>query len=228
MAWCSSAGMPTPVSATVNPDELPILGRVHRDTLPPSGVNFTALLSRLYRICLKRVRSAQTSRSRRHGGARPAMRLISASGRIMASTSRQRIARAVNASCSISMRPASILERSRISLITCIRCRAPPLHVRPRAFLLIASGPLLPSASRSEKPMMALRGVRSSWLMRARNALLRRLACSRRCRATTKSVTSVSSTMRSGGLSVSVRSGSSATRSQAAPAARGSSNSGSK
>ncbi len=43
---------------------------------------------------------------------------------------------------------------------------------------LAPTAPAMPLRKRSEKPMMALSGVRSSWLMPARNSLFARLAAS--------------------------------------------------
>ncbi len=72
--------------------------------------------------------------------------------------------------------PASTLARSRMSLMSWSRWR--PLV---RMLLLYLSwrsfrSPKVLSERISEKPMMALRGVRNSWLMLARNWLLARLA----------------------------------------------------
>ena len=77
--------------------------------------------------------------------------------------------------------PASILERSRISLINCSN--------RLLLFLIILmysslSASFSVMASISEKPTIELRGVRISWLMFAKNADFKRLlssACSLAC-----------------------------------------------
>ena len=72
--------------------------------------------------------------------------------------------------------PASIFERSRMSLINCNRCAEPCLMWLTKRFCLALSSPGVPSARSSEKPTMAFSGVRNSWLMLARN-LLFRLGC---------------------------------------------------
>ena len=65
------------------------------------------------------------------------------------------------------MRPASILDRSRMSLIKASRCRpAPSTRSSGSRSCFSASAS---SRSISLTPMMALSGVRSSWLILARN-----------------------------------------------------------
>ena len=73
--------------------------------------------------------------------------------------------------------PASILERSRMSLINPRRC-FPLEWICSRNRLRVAgvNWPLPASINSSENPRMALRGVRSSWLMLARKTLLWRFA----------------------------------------------------
>ena len=68
------------------------------------------------------------------------------------------------------MRPASIFDMSRMSLMTSSRYW--PLWWMSRQYsryLSVPSGPNIPDSMISEKPMMALSGVRSSWLILARN-----------------------------------------------------------
>ena len=79
---------------------------------------------------------------------------------------------------SSSILPASTLERSRISLISWSRWR--PLTSTLLMYLVCFSfsSPKVWSHRISEKPIMALRGVRSSWLILARNSLLVRVAVS--------------------------------------------------
>ena len=75
-------------------------------------------------------------------------------------------ASAKDSSCS-SIRPASIFDRSRMSLISASRCRpAPSTRSSGSRSCFNASAS---SRSISVTPMMALSGVRSSWLMLARN-----------------------------------------------------------
>ena len=74
--------------------------------------------------------------------------------------------------------PASILDRSRMSLMIASRCSAAPA-ILPNLSAWSASR--LPRRCRTcVRPMMAFIGVRISWLMLARNALLARLAASAR------------------------------------------------
>src|SRR5436190_4666588 len=65
------------------------------------------------------------------------------------------------------MRPASILDRSRMSLIKASRCRAAPSTRSSGSRSCFAAS--ASSRSISLTPMMALSGVRSSWLILARN-----------------------------------------------------------
>ncbi|MNL70789.1 hypothetical protein D3C87_1958440 [compost metagenome] len=77
--------------------------------------------------------------------------------------------------------PASIFDMSRISLMTLSRCL--PLSWMSRAYseyLGEPTGPNMPVKRISEKPRMALSGVRSSWDMLARNSDLALLAASAR------------------------------------------------
>ena len=66
--------------------------------------------------------------------------------------------------------PASTLERSKMSLMSDNRCwplvKMSPVYSR----WLSVMSPTRPSLRASENPMMALSGVRSSWLMVARNS----------------------------------------------------------
>ena len=79
---------------------------------------------------------------------------------------------------SSSIRPASILDRSRMSLMSDSRCR-PDSRMSPRySACLSLISPNIRSERTSEKPMIALSGVRSSCDMLARNSLLCRLAVS--------------------------------------------------
>ena len=68
------------------------------------------------------------------------------------------------------MPPASIFDMSRMSLMT--SSRYSPLSRMSREYSLYfsaPSGPNIAASMISEKPMMALSGVRSSWLILARN-----------------------------------------------------------
>ncbi len=82
------------------------------------------------------------------------------------------------AASSSSIRPASILDRSRMSLMSESRCRPEESMSCRYSSCLSLSSPNMRSSSASEKPMMALSGVRSSWDMLARNSDLCRFAIS--------------------------------------------------
>ena len=135
---------------------------------PPSGVNFTALESRFSTICLSRRWSA----TRRMPWP---IRAVSLSCLSSARPDTTRIASLRNGSsstCSGSsrIRPASILDMSRTSLITSSRYW--PLwwmSEQYSRYLSVPRGPNMPAAMISENPIIALSGVRSSWLILARN-----------------------------------------------------------
>src|SRR5207302_1770006 len=74
------------------------------------------------------------------------------------------------------MRPASILDRSRMSLIKASRCRAAPSTRSSGSVSCFKAS--ASSRSISLTPIMALSGVRSSWLILARNCDLCWLAIS--------------------------------------------------
>ena len=137
-------------------------------TVPPSGVNFKALLSRLYRICLNRTRSAYTEKVSSACSMR--IFLAIASGRITDSTSGS-ASETLKVSRLSSSNPDSIFDRSRMSLISCSRWRAPFRTCPTKRCCLSVRSPAVFSAKRSEKPMIAFSGVRSSWLILARNWL---------------------------------------------------------
>ena len=83
-----------------------------------------------------------------------------------------------NVPSSSSSIPASTLDKSKISLIRLSRY-LPLLRTSSRYSSCLAfTSPNILSSSTSENPMMALRGVRSSWDMLARNSDLWRLAIS--------------------------------------------------
>src|ERR1022692_208741 len=121
-ASCSSMGIPRPVSLTETVRR-PRRSVASTQILPPSGVNLTALLSRLNKICLNRMRSAKTVTS----GPMllcTAMLLAAAAARMLVRTSARTVVTGTFSRLS-SRRPASTFERSRMSLINASRCRAP-------------------------------------------------------------------------------------------------------
>ena len=103
---------------------------------------------------------------------------FSAIGRTVVATSSTSAATANDSRCS-SILPASILERSRMSLMSASRWRAGAQDALERLDLVRrARGSRASSSSISLTPMMAFSGVRSSWLMLARNCDLCWLASS--------------------------------------------------
>src|SRR5215472_4265013 len=169
-----------------------VLDRHHNDgavdrgataTRPPWSVNLMAFERRLIRICLTARLSA--TRSGRSGGT-STTRSSLASRAFRASRSQQPVMTVArrNGSGLISKSPVSSLLMSRMPFTTDRRC-APESWIR-FAYSRRRSGSsrIWPSfISISEKPMMALSGVRSSWLTVARKRLLSLLACSASVRA---------------------------------------------
>ena len=140
-------------------------------TVPPSGVNLMALEARLSSICFTLPGSASTSPASTTVDC-SAMLFVAASGSIVLMTWSTDSATDIMLSRS-SIWPASTFERSRMSLIKPSRC-LPLVVIWPTNRLRVASSncPSLASLSSSEKPMIELSGVRSSWLMLARKTLL--------------------------------------------------------
>ena len=160
---------PIPVSLTSNSSWMSSTLCVHLTLteISPSSVNLRALLTKLLRICCMRngspMRFNGTSRdicwisSMCFSSARPKCSLM------VWFTSASKL----NCVDSISSLPASIFEKSSMSLIILSRvCDAPSIWIR---FVCWS----LSSAARCEslvRPIMALSGVRISWLMRARKS----------------------------------------------------------
>ena len=158
----SFSAMPMPVSITFS-TKSPLGSRAAATrTSPPAGVNFTAFDSRLMRICFTARESAIS------GGRSVGTSVRSASLPALArSLTRRRQERTTSDTCSFSLcssnLPASIFERSRMSLMIFSRCT--PLSWMSLAYSLYCSLPSGPNISRcitSEKPMTAFKGVRSS------------------------------------------------------------------
>ena len=150
-------------------------------TTLPRSVNLTELLSRLSRIWRSRLTSpisvsgrCGVDAARRSPG--PSRRRVSGSARRRASTHSRRL----NGAVSSSMRPASIFEKSRMSLMI---VSSASLLVR----MIVASSRCSASRSlRSSRPLMpmtAFIGVRISWLMAARKVLFAAFAASAAARA---------------------------------------------
>ena len=144
---------------------------------PPLSVNLMALPSRFIRQppCRKRGSvwivcgiAVVHSQSSRRSFAWAETRIVESTfERISCGEQRDRVH---------SIRPASILERSRMSLISVSRCR--PLASIVSRYSSRRCGDPKPRRRTSVKPSIPLSGVRISWLMCARNSLLAALAAS--------------------------------------------------
>src|SRR5215510_5826008 len=175
---CCSGVIPMPVSATAMSIQLrPSTTFLTRSLTSPCLVNLQALLNRLSRIC--RSRMGSTVSCPRFSCASRTSRFLfcSASCRAVPMTSSSSGARFTVSGLSSSL-PASILERSSTWLMRPRRW-VPARWTRrsgSSAFSVPKRGALLTIISVS--PMMALSGVRSSWLMLATNCDLCWLAIS--------------------------------------------------
>jgi len=184
MASSLSWAMPMPLSLTSMPSTTvgDCCSSFTSIRTPPFWVNFSALPTRLVMIWRRRAGSTSICAGSDCGytTSRPIC-FSSALTRMMAATS-------LTTSCtaqgmrSTSMRPASTLDRSRMSLISASRCL--PLDTMVSRWRCDCEPPLChPRLSSSAKPRMAFMGVRISWLMLARKSLLARLAASAASRA---------------------------------------------
>ena len=156
----SSAEMPHPVSCTSNV-RLDVVGlKLARTSTKPFLVNFIALPTRLKSTW--RTRWA----SRRRIGISPAPPRTSRSLLVFEALKESTISctrrRQSVGSGRISMRPASSLERSSTSLISWSSVF--PLTTIESITCSRSTSSLTPSFNSWEKPMMALSGVRMSWL----------------------------------------------------------------
>ena len=177
-----------PVSATDDVQERRVAGAldaIDGDDHPPRAVNLSALPTRLIRTCCSRSQSAVTwSGTSGVTSQRSVEPFFPARGR-RASSCSGRAARAARRAGSRLMRPASIFETSRMSLMTRSSDSADVAHERAatRAARRVRSV----SSSSPVTPMMPFIGVRISWLMFARNSLLVRFDSSACCRASSSS-----------------------------------------
>ncbi len=167
--------MPTPVSRTSMRARRPS-GRSSsraRTAISPREVNFTALFSRLTSTCRTRpgspAHAASSARSVSQLSSRP---FSSAGSAIMVVTSSM-TSRSEKSTCSSSSLPASIFEKSRMSLMT---ERSRLADVRATSTYRFCRASSCVRESRSTMPMTPFSGVRSSWLMLATNALFAAVA----------------------------------------------------
>ena len=173
---CLSAGMPMPVSATASTTRhvSPCSSSMATVTVtPPSRVNLTALPSRLSSTWRSRPGSPLRVRGMPGGtmalSASPFCWALRAIERTLACTSSRRS----NGTSSRSSLPASILEKSRMSL-TMVSSASAEAFTKAMSSRCWASS--VDSSTSSVMPRMPFMGVRISWLMLARNSLLARLA----------------------------------------------------
>ena len=154
-----SGAMPHPVSATSSASSVPSI-RARTISLPPSGMACTALRNKLSNTCVIRSRSSRTD----NGGSGS-----SASNRILrASISDRTMSRARSTS---SFSPTSV----RFSTSGRAKSRRSPTTLSRRSTSLVMMSAMrlssLPSGLASMKkranPLMALRGLRTSWAMPA-------------------------------------------------------------
>ena len=164
----SDSAMPMPVSVTVMSTSGPPV-QARTVTLPPSGVNLTALPMRLSRTCLSRSSSAvmwvgtSAASKRSSTPSWPARSRTSASTLWIASPAGKVVT-------SSSMRPASTFDRSSTSLSRARRWRPASRMSCTYSAWRSLSSPNIRSSSTSENPMTALSGVRSSCDMLARKS----------------------------------------------------------
>ena len=174
---CLAAGMPMPVSRTEtrssNGSRVPLSST--RTAISPASVNLTALLSRLASTCRRRTGSPLTRSGRSEGQLKVSSMCFCWALAAVSCTTCSRVWRNGKATDSSSRRPASILDRSRMSLRISSSDSAEPLTMS-RYSRWVASRSV--ASASSVMPMTAFIGVRISWLMLVRNVLLARLASS--------------------------------------------------
>ena len=172
-----------PVSVTVSA-RVTVLSSVAsaraRTAIPPTSVNLAALPIRLSRIWRRRVASASNASGVPASISMVRPRAFFSSWADRASAVLEIKVRSENGASSSSMRPASILEKSRTSSMMRISVAADPLTVLTMRFWRSVSAS---RASSSAVPTTPFIGVRISWLMVARKVDLAWLAASASSRA---------------------------------------------
>ena len=176
-----------PESWTVSPsDGWPSTSAARQTCTPtsPDSVNFKALPSRL----ISTWRSLPAS-SMARAGTSPSTSQVSSRCFWWAPRAIVRVTSSTNGSTAVStgstcIMPASIFEKSRMSLMTVSSTSAEVLTVSRHSRWCGVTGS---SSSSSVMPTTPLSGVRSSWLMLARNSLFARLAASARSLASRSS-----------------------------------------
>ena len=171
VSWTSTANR-AGRSAPSSPTPAGVTSAMRRTD--PSAVNLTALPTRLMSTCRSRSGSVTTA-----AGAGPTQRPSKVSP-LSAAFTRSALSTSAITACGShrrranSIRPASTLERSRMSLMRASRCLPLP-EIVSRCSSRSARVPP-PARSTSAKPRIAFRGVRISWDMFARNSLFCRSA----------------------------------------------------
>ena len=180
--FCFSTGMPTPVSVTskattelawlsavLSGRQPPFTGSTRSRTLP-WAVNFSAFDSRFFRICCRRLESVTRLRARLASTCtskrRPCDSAWWRNGRATVSST---LVKKISSASTVTV-PDSILDRSRMSEIRFRRSVPAPWMVRANSTCLALRLPSGFSASCWPRIRIELSGVRSSWLMLARNS----------------------------------------------------------
>ena len=183
--------MPMPVSRTMKckPIAAESVGsRLSRSSTSPAAVNLIALFTRFSKIWRMRTGSPMspsgTSGSMSQASSRPFSCARKASERSDSST----VSGKLKGIGSRSNLPASIFEKSRMSLMT-VRSASPDT-LTVLTYSRCSASRFVSSRS-SVMPMTPFIGVRISWLIDARNSLLARLASSAACCARMRSRKSV-------------------------------------
>ena len=177
------SGIPMPVSETVKCTIIPHSSfascRAFTAT-SPSLVNLMALPTRFSSTCLSRVISPRATSGTSGATSQRSSSPFSSARTARVFSADSRLSRTSKSTDSRSSLPASILEKSRISLITVSKESADTFTVSRHSLC-----PRFSSVSRAKSvmPMMPFSGVRISWLILAKNSLFARLAASATSRA---------------------------------------------
>ena len=179
-AQCSTIGSPLSWSALADGAGLTAGVALILNTTSPLSVNLMALFSRLISTCRKRETSLMMAAGTSGPTSSARSRFLAAAGVDSRSIAPSRHSRRSKAVVSSSILPASIFEKSRMSLM--IVSSASPL-VRIISANSCCCGSSFVFSSSPLIPMIAFIGVRISWLMVARKALFAWLAASASRRA---------------------------------------------
>ena len=180
---CASCEMPMPVSSTsISSSSRPVSvePQATRSSTVPTSVNLSALPIRLSRIWRSRIGSPRSHCGTFGSTSLSSERPSSCARRSSSSTSECTISRRSKSTDSKPILPASIFEKSRMSLMMASSASALPSASETRERDGAGIGSRSPSCS---MPMMPDSGVRSSWLIVARNSDFARVASSALSRA---------------------------------------------